>query len=84
MIRKGAPGLAGRALLHPLSLVSPSQAVSALRVTIPREKLWNASPGAVGPARRLRRRYAHAPAAALASEFSGADLWMTGDWCRQN
>jgi hypothetical protein len=31
----------------------------------------NASPGAVSPARRLRRRYAHAPAVAVISVSRG-------------
>ncbi len=76
------PASPDRALLHPLSRVSPSPADPASgmaglsrSVTIPRaRKILNPSPGAVGPASRLRRRYADAPAAALLTGL-GAGEW---------
>lgn len=66
-----APADADRALFAVLT--EPS--CLGLRVTLPRaEDIMNASPGAVGPACRLRRRYAHAPAAALLTGLDVGEL----------
>ena len=58
----GASGVAGpgsiRSARRVPQIPKPGCWVSALRVTIPRARITNSSPGAAGPASRLRRRYA--------------------------